>query len=152
MRRETREGLEAFRKLQDEADKRASERDGGDIAPSVDVAVEEQWVAGGRKRKRARDTAALKGVKRQNSLSTSEVPAPKEAEQPIHKDDTIHGAITTGATHQSSHPETGAKAGNKSVVGIQVKENTAEAVDRKSGTSSKPNSGLGLVDYGSDDD
>lgn len=153
MKRETREGLEAFRKQQEEADKRALKRDAGDDAPTDEAAVEEkQWIAGGRKRKRVKDTGVLKGVKLRKSSSTSEVPVPAEAKHPIQKDETTHGAVTAGAVDESGQPDKGTNPSSRSVVRVKVKRDTEEPMTEESATSSKPSGGLGLVDYGSDDE
>ena len=74
MRRETAEGLLAFRQRQEEADKKLLLSQQGDAISPVDEA-EEEWTAGagGRKRKRKVEREGLRGVKlRRSSTATSE--------------------------------------------------------------------------------
>lgn len=62
VKRETKEGLEVFRKQQEAQDKKALS--GSGIGEDEDVVGEESWTtAGGRKRKRTKEKEVLKGVK-----------------------------------------------------------------------------------------
>jgi hypothetical protein len=68
VKRDTREQLEAFRRQQEEAERRVFEEEGTD-APGEDQV---QWAAPGRKRKKGPETSLLKGVKLKRSSSTAE--------------------------------------------------------------------------------
>lgn len=73
VKRETREGLEAFRRQQEEADKKAREAEGEPGAEGRVPAVDgEQWAVGGRKRKKKTEKEVLKGVKIRRVSSTVE--------------------------------------------------------------------------------
>lgn len=72
IRKETREQLDSFRKLQEEAEKAAllgADTDGP-------VAEEEQLFATARKRKKGKEKEPLRGVKLRKSSSTAEQPEP----------------------------------------------------------------------------
>lgn len=85
VKKETAEQLQAFRRQQEEADKASlsatatgtalSEESARPDAPSGDS----QWAINARKRKRAKDNAALPGLKLRKSSSTCEKPARPEA-------------------------------------------------------------------------
>ncbi|KAH7095485.1 N-terminal domain of NEFA-interacting nuclear protein NIP30-domain-containing protein [Paraphoma chrysanthemicola] len=68
VRKDTREQLDAFRRQQEEAERKALEEDGTDAPKEGDV----QWVAPGRKRKKGPETSLLKGVKLRKGSSTAE--------------------------------------------------------------------------------
>lgn len=134
VKRETAEGLELFRKQQDEADKKA--RIGDDQSPveATTAVEEEQWAAGARKRKRVKEKEGLKGVKIRRSSSTIETGA-TSPEEKKRDDATKH----TGAPQEEkSRPKTA----------------TASEVpaSKPPPAAAKPKAGLGLVDYGSDED
>lgn len=70
VKKETREGLEVFRKQQEEQDKKAR---GQQNAGEDDADVVEEWAAGGgRKRKRAKEKEGLKGVKVRRASTVEE--------------------------------------------------------------------------------
>ncbi|KAK8901715.1 hypothetical protein QC760_010140 [Botrytis cinerea] len=73
VRKETAEGLELFRKQQEDADKKArAADDGGAQIQDGSPVREDEWGTAGRKRKRTKDKEVLKGVKvRRASSSTS---------------------------------------------------------------------------------
>jgi hypothetical protein len=68
VKKDTREQLDAFRRQQEEAERKALEDEGTD-APKED---EVQWIAPGRKRKKGPEKSLLKGVKLRKSSSTAE--------------------------------------------------------------------------------
>lgn len=139
VKRETAEGLEQFRRQQEEADKKA--RRGSDGAQAGDdgspTLQEEQWVASGRKRKRAKDKEVLKGVKIRRSSTTEQPsePAPATSKASISspsKEKSVESIRPAATTQPTSRPAASASA-----------EKTPPAPSK---------TGLGLVDYGSDDD
>ena len=137
MRKETQQGLQAFRKQQEEADKKAR---GGET--TVDEAEGEagEWVAGVKKRKRGKEKEVLKGVKIRRA-STLEEPAKK-----------VGPVIAEGP---KSKPTGGKEVGSITPAGEKPKETNASKPENSATipkTSPPSKSGLGLVDYGSDDD
>ncbi|KAL1647537.1 hypothetical protein SLS61_007363 [Didymella pomorum] len=68
VKKETREGLELFRRQQEEAERKALEAD-NEEAPEEDQI---QWAAPGRKRKKGPESSLLKGVKLRKSSSTTD--------------------------------------------------------------------------------
>ncbi|KAI9644882.1 hypothetical protein NHQ30_006909 [Ciborinia camelliae] len=145
VRKETAEGLELFRKQQEEADKkaRAAENDGTQIQEGSPVR-EDEWVATGRKRKRSKDKEVLKGVKvRRTSSSAEQTPTPsKDLSAKLAKDES--SSIPTSTESSTSKVSTKvSKAQSATVV-------PKAAVVKK--PSPPPKKGLGLVDYGSDED
>jgi hypothetical protein len=138
VKRETAEGLALFRKQQEEADKKA--RRGSDGAVNDEgspIAEQESWIAGGRKRKRTKDKEGLKGVKlRRFSTSTSSTrPSHASPPRPASCESKKEPAKPTARTQESQ----------------------ASAVEAVSFTapqklSAPATSGLGLVNYGSDED
>lgn len=124
VKKETREGLALFRQQQDEADKKARAAGGGTVVEAGSPTVEqENWVAGGRKRKRAKE-GGLKGVKIRRA-STTEGAKPAEM----------------GAEKQVESPKTITKLPEKS----DTLPAATELKPHMKGTS-------GLVSYGSDED
>lgn len=63
IKKETAEGLALFRQQQEEEDKKARRGSDGAAVEQGAPAEEESWAHGGRKRKRAKDKEAIKGVK-----------------------------------------------------------------------------------------
>lgn len=122
VKKETMEGLAAFRKQQEELEKKARE-DTGDVA----VIEEDNWAAGTqRKRKRIKEKEGLKGVKLRKSSTT---------------DDTAV-ATTEAVTEVRTQP---AKLDQPSEEAASTAKNTPPAAP-------PTKSGLGLVSYGSDTD
>ncbi|ESZ97015.1 hypothetical protein SBOR_2607 [Sclerotinia borealis F-4128] len=144
VKKETAEGLDLFRKQQEEADKkaRAAENDGTQIQEGSPVR-EDEWGTTGRKRKRTKDKEALKGVKvRRASSSANQAPAPsKEISKPSKDEST---SITTST--ESSRSKDSAKVQDTQPSTVVPKP----AVVKK--PSPPPKKSLGLVDYGSDED
>jgi len=154
VKKETREGLELFRRQQEEADKKllAGSRDTsisavGEGSPGAE---EEQWIAGGRKRKRVKEKEGLKGVKLRKSSSTDEQLPPSKAV----------GADTTRIPVQQSEPAaifptSEQKVGKVEKDKPQVLSSAGQSdvsVKAKTPLAKSAVGGLGLVDYGSDDD
>lgn len=143
MKRETREGLEAFRKQQEEADKRARESEGrptlGEASPTAE---EEQWIAGGRKRKRKTEKEVLKGVKIRRASSAVE--------------DSKAASPPTLSTKKQDIEHTGdpksAKSSQEKQADSKPKTKPADAIAPPKPPAAPLKSGLGLVDYGSDED
>ena len=136
VRRETAEGLEHFRKQQEEADKKA--RIGEDQGTNEVSAIteEEQWIAGGRKRKRTKEKEGLKGVKVRKSSSAG---GAGSASSPSGKKQDEEPKSTSTAQEKFSEP----------------KDKTTTTIPDSKGppaSSPKPKAGLGLVDYDSDED
>ena len=136
VKRETAEGLEQFRKQQEEADKRA--RRGSDGAQVADngypIMEEEQWAAGGRKRKRAKEKDVIKGVKIRRSSTAEKVVDP------------------VAESSWPSRPSAAKNLGNTSrAAPSDVPVQPTQASDEKT-PAAPAKAGLGLVDYGSDDD
>jgi len=80
VRKETREQLEAFRRQQEEAERKALEEEGTD-GPKEDQV---QWAAPARKRKKGPENSLLKGVKLKKSSPTVE--ETKATEKPIRQE------------------------------------------------------------------
>ena len=143
VRRETREGLEAFRRQQEEADKKAREGEGGPALGEASLTVEEeQWIAGGRKRKRKGEKEVLKGVKIRRASSAVE--------------DSQIATSPTAATNMRDPEEVVGMEAAKSPEGNKANEKAkvkpADAVGAPKPPAAPSRSGLGLVDYGSDED
>ena len=138
MKRETREGLEVFRRQQEEADKKAR-GEGTIVEDGSPVAEEEQWVAGGRKRKRTKDKEVLKGVKiRRTSSAAEDVKKEATSSKSTPKSATVDKKLPKDAEHKGS-----AKKGEQK----PALPATATA-SKTSPPAHKPS--LGLVAYGSD--
>ena len=146
VKKETAEGLQAFRKQQ-EADKKAMEQEGGDVAEASPEAQEEWVAAGGRKRKRAKEKEVLKGVKARRS-STSE--------HALQGGKSMHANTPNKPFGKPSEAATGAKCTrtpDKSTSKTRPKP-APVAESRRPAEEKAPakKSGLGLVEYGSDED
>ncbi|KAF5870066.1 putative nefa-interacting nuclear protein nip30 protein [Botrytis fragariae] len=141
VRKETAEGLELFRKQQEDADKkaRAADNDGAQIQDGSPVR-EDEWGTTGRKRKRTKDKEVLKGIKvRRASSSTSTKDLPTKPA----KDDSDSVATNT-------KPPTSKDSAKISDPKLAMVAPKPVAVKKPSPPSS--NKGLGLVNYGSDED
>ncbi|KAK5637121.1 hypothetical protein RRF57_012833 [Xylaria bambusicola] len=144
LRRETEEGLASFRKAQ-----KAS--GGGDDAAAASAHTEasgdgvvEEWsaAAGSRKRKRDRDRAGLKGVKRRTS-----VPEEEKKDERVARE--MSEAVSDNQTTAASHAQPGSAAAANASTAVAPSTHSASAV---TSAKSKPKPPLGLVDYGSDED
>jgi len=138
VKRETREGLEAFRMQQEEADKKA--REGGDVQGDVDERLgdEEQWVAGGRKRKRKVEKEVLKGVKlRRASSAAEDKKVKREAE-----------VETSTSPAQKVTEESAVKEEPTAKEELKSPASKPSPIPKPVATPAKS----GLVDYGSEED
>lgn len=153
VKKETREGLELFRRQQEEADKKLLAGSGDTTTATIGEgspgAEEEQWIAGGRKRKRVKEKEGLRGVKLRKSSSTGEQLPPSSK------------AIAAKATHipvQQSEPAVISRSSEQKLENVEKGKEQVFSNAGQSGTDVSVNikttlaGGLGLVDYGSDDD
>ena len=136
VRRETAEGLEHFRKQQEEADKKVRIGDEQRTNETSTIVEEEQWVTGGRKRKRAKEKEGLKGVKIRKSSSAGEA----------------ESTSSQGAKSQDEEPKSTSAALEKTSESKNKTTNTTSVSKWLPATSPKPKANLGLVDYSSDED
>lgn len=132
VRRETRRELEAFRREQEEAEKRAVGENEG-----VETEVGESWTRGARKRRRRRGDDVVGGLKirRTSTAEGSKAPA-------------------TIVAVEDPKDSSSTKADNKETNEAKV-VNTSDSLPRKVSTSPSPPAaglGLGLAAYSSDDD
>ncbi|CCD52139.1 hypothetical protein BofuT4_P079340.1 [Botrytis cinerea T4] len=141
VRKETAEGLELFRKQQEDADKKArAADDGGAQIQDGSPVREDEWGTAGRKRKRTKDKEVLKGVKvRRASSSTST----KDLSTKPTKDDS--DSIVTSTKPPT--PKDSAK-----ILDSKPAKEAPKPVAVKKPSPPPPKKGLGLVDYGSDED
>ncbi|KAJ8105419.1 hypothetical protein ONZ43_g7434 [Nemania bipapillata] len=150
IRRETEEGLASFRKAQQAVGGGSGSAAGPDENPDAggqDVGVEEWGAAAGRKRKREKEKAGLKGVRRRTSM-------PEE--------DKKESAKETGEGKKSGNKLSPIENTSKTGIAISPMKSTptpsesaarnAASTPASAQTVTKPKPGLGLVDYGSDDD
>jgi hypothetical protein len=152
VRRETAEGLIAFRQRQEEADKKLLQSQQGDAISPADEA-EEEWTvgSGGRKRKRKVEREGLRGVKlRRSSTAASgdlresgESSGPAVAETP-----TLQKQAQDAAAAQGNEPDATVKLDSKP----GPKSTVSPPPQRKTPAPAPVKGGLGLVDYGSDSD
>lgn len=152
VKRETAEGLELFRRQQDEADKKArrvSDATGPPAEEAISPLEDEQWAAAGRKRKRAKHKEGLKGVKvRRSSTNGSHTKtADPAAIPPLSSSPGEHLSIKSPP--DGAKPPIGEVKNGEPPASSKQASSTASTVPK---ASSPSKSGLGLVDYGSDDD
>jgi hypothetical protein len=139
VKRETAEGLALFRQQQEEADKKAQRgSDGAAIDEGLPTLEEEVWVAGGRKRKRAKEKEGLKGVKIRRSSTSIET-----------------AKLGQASTPGSSSPNEGnfqrteaATVQPQKIQELQDPKAESPAINKKP----LPRPKAGLVDYGSDEE
>lgn len=136
VKKETAEGLELFRKQQEEADKKARTETDGAPAPEASAVLEEEWIAAGRKRKRVKDKEGLKGVKiRRGSSTANQASTPSKA-----------ASIKTPSQNVAMPAESVKPS-------TEVQPSMISRPDEtKKVAQSPPKKGLVLVDYGSDED
>ena len=146
VKRETAEGLEIFRRQQEEADKKARRESEGTLATEEGspTGEGEQWIAGGRKRKRTKEKEVLKGVKIRRSSSTNEFtkPAPTSSESP-----SLHNSSLAKEKAETAKSSAKAQADH-----ITPGSKLASPVTSSTKSLAPPKGSLGLVDYGSDED
>jgi len=145
IRKDTREQLDSFRRLQEEAEKAAFD-EGNTAGPAVE---EEQLFAAGRKRKKGKEKEPLRGVKLRKSSSTSEHPSPaiKAAAKPPDE--------KKGVSAASTSPSEGLKPKGRT----PLRNDTGQKLSALGASPSasppaqppKP-SVLGLANYSSDED
>lgn len=136
VKRETAEGLEQFRRQQEEADKKARRgSEGAQNAEEGSPTVEDEWVAGGRKRKRAKEKEVFKGVKIRRSSTT---------ERAVD--------LTTTEASSSKSPSSTPVESTKSTPLAPAMPKSAALASAEKAPPAPAKTGLGLVDYGSDDD
>ncbi|KAI9732460.1 MAG: hypothetical protein M1818_007498 [Claussenomyces sp. TS43310] len=152
VKKETAEGLEAFRRQQDEADKKLRRASAGADAEATPADEEEEWANASRKRKRAKEKEGLKGVKLRKSSSS--------AEQGV-----VKGAALTGSTSnktlvphspaEGSGPSQSAPGADTSSAAMTKSPLPASVPPLATSTPNEPVAppkGLPLVSYGSDSD
>jgi hypothetical protein len=158
VRRETAQGLEAFRRQQEEADKRLLTQAAGagsDAGAAGLVEEQEEWVAGSarkRKRRAGEKEGLVKGVKLRKSstsgpaaaVSATEKPPPLSAESKMSKD--------SGATAADVKSATAVEVTSRKQA--QPSKPVASSLSPTTKVTAAPTTkgGLGLVDYGSDED
>ncbi|KAI0904827.1 hypothetical protein F4823DRAFT_170429 [Ustulina deusta] len=160
VRRETEEGLASFRKAQ-----QAVGGSGADDTTGVgnadrdgDVVAEEWGAAAGRKRKREREKAGLKGVRRKTSITEGDKKderngAGKAAGKFEGKDDLVSSAERVGNDEVKRSDTKFALTSTESEPVAVKGVSTSPSTQAPSVTStSNPKPSLGLVDYGSDED
>ncbi|KAF7935989.1 uncharacterized protein EAE98_002209 [Botrytis deweyae] len=148
VRKETAEGLELFRKQQEDADKkaRAADNDGAQTQDGSPVRGDE-WGTTGRKRKRTKDKEVLKGVKVRRASSSAEQASSSTSTKDLStkpaKDDSDSIATSTKpSTSKDSAKTLDPKPAKVAPKPVAVKKPSPPPF----------NKGLGLVDYGSDED
>jgi hypothetical protein len=152
VKKETREGLQVFRKLQEEQDKKALRKDNTEI----EVVVEDEWTTGPRKRKRRVEKEVLKGVKlRKTSTGASTAETQDGNEQkvvstPIEKV-SGGGAHSTEVEKDQSPAKTLSRQPDSKQEGSAAESHPATAPPAMK-LAPKSKGSLGLVDYGSDED
>ncbi|CAD6446600.1 ca15fb6f-5a66-4546-981d-9bfc8c295729 [Sclerotinia trifoliorum] len=148
VKKETAEGLELFRKQQEEADKkaRAAENDVAQIQEGSPVR-EDEWGATSRKRKRTKDKEVLKGVKVRRASSSVEQASSSSSAKDLPKKPAKDDSSSVATNTKPQAPQDSAK-----VPETQPAKVPAQTVASKKPPPSPPKAGLGLVDYGSDED
>lgn len=147
VKKETAEGLELFRKQQEEVDKKAkaAENDGSQIQEGS-TAREDEWGATGRKRKRTKDKEVLKGVKVRRASSSAEQASSSSSKDLSTKSAKDESSSVAKSTKQPT-PEDSAKVSD-----TEPKKVAPKPASAKTPPPPPPKKGLGLVDYGSDED
>ncbi|GAP82768.1 putative NEFA-interacting nuclear protein NIP30 [Rosellinia necatrix] len=158
VRRETEARLASFRKAQRSAEGGSGGDD--DAGHAADIgnggAVFEEWgSSAGRKRKREKEKAGLKGVRRRTSMPNEDVIGPDQvAGKATGEGKGGHGGGNSGTkltptklTHASIESEPAAAKGAPT-----TSSTPAMKPQPQSQPQPKPRPALGLVDYGSDED
>jgi len=153
VKRETAEGLELFRQQQEDADKKLLARRGSDGAgPNVvqgsPTAEEDQWAVGTRKRKRAKEKEGLKGVKLRKSSTNEQTPNTAKP-SPLTTESSEGDSGFKSVPGSDAEPASNAKAKQ----GLSMPTPPLASLDVAAmKILFPPKGGLGLVDYGSDED
>lgn len=138
VRKETREGLELFRKQQEEQDKKAR---GQQNAGDGEAGIGDGWTAGsGRKRKRAKDKEVLKGVKVRRASTNDE------------KDAASTRSLGASMTERSKDSIQGPEAMSKASVSSFSKDPSQVATKKEESKVVPKAAKSSLVAYGSDSD
>jgi hypothetical protein len=141
VKRETAEGLAVFRQQQEEADKKARRgSDGAAIEEGSPTLEEELWVAGGRKRKRAKEKEGLKGVKIRRSSTSTETTKPSQTSPPA--------SSPPGSPASKGVETTKPTTRDLKIQESQGPKSESPAINKKPPAPAKS----GLVNYGSDED
>jgi hypothetical protein len=150
VRRETAEGLLAFRQRQEEADKKLLQSQQGDAISPTDEA-EEEWTvgSGGRKRKRKVEREGLRGVKlrRSSTAASGDLRESGESSGPAVAETPTLQMQAQDAAAQSKEPDATVKLDSK-----PGPKSTVSSSKRKTPAPAPVKGGLRLVDYGSDSD
>lgn len=126
VKRETAEGLAAFRRQQEDIERKARENEGAE-SPSED---QETWAAGvTKKRRRAKEKEGFKGLKRRRSSTSKQMPIKEKAST---ADSKVEAAV------KDATPE----------IVSSMRKSADIIVERKVPLTK----GLGLAAYGSDSD
>jgi hypothetical protein len=151
VRRETAEGLLAFRQRQEEADKKLLQSQQGDAASPVEEGEEEWAAAGGarkRKRKAGNEKEILKGVKLRRSSTSASDKRPSIVED--------SGVVELATSHKTAMDAATKGKGSGAITTPDLKSQVKPVVSPPSQTkhvaAPAAKGGLGLVDYGSDSD
>lgn len=142
VKKETAEGLELFRKQQEEADKKARAAENAETQTQEGSSVPaDAWGATGRKRKRTKENDVLKGVKVRRASSSTEQTPTSSRRPPIKSTEDESSPV---ARNIKAPMPTDANASK-----VQPAKVVAEPAAVK---KSPPKKSLGLVDYVSDED
>lgn len=144
MRKETNEGLEVFRRRQEELDKAAKVETGTETTTTVG---DDEWATAAKKRKRVKE-GVLKHVKLRKA-SSSDTAAGKQAGAT--EDPGTEGASAKAEAQKGKNPPASPHkiAEVKPTVAKTTEKQPAKPTPEK---AAEPKSALGLVDYGSDED
>jgi hypothetical protein len=150
VRRETAEGLETFRRQQEDADKRLL-ADAANTAVVNPDAAQEDWVAAGarkRKRKAKEKEVLVKGVKLRTSSTSGSIAAVSTPEMPSSPSEVVRDKDVSPIAVKSISmmSNTSYEEAQPSKLALVVTP-TIRATD-----STVPKGGLCLVDYGSDEE
>ncbi|RFU35998.1 hypothetical protein B7463_g386, partial [Scytalidium lignicola] len=149
IKRETAEGLELFRRQQEEADKKL--RAAGTTQAVDETALpneEEQWVAGARKRKRVKEKEMLKGVKVRRSSTNTQLGQASPTSMKESSDAASTGKGMSPVGKKTGKTETGIQKVEPQTVSQHPPSDAVKSPVKKTEPSK---GGLGgLVDYGSD--
>jgi hypothetical protein len=144
VRKETNEGLEVFRRRQEELDKAAKGETGAETTTAV---ADDEWATAAKKRKRGKE-GALKGLKLRKA-SSSDSATGKQAgatEDPGTEGASVKVETQKGKNDLAS-PHKGAEA--KPTIATATEKLPVKPTPEK---AVEPKPALGLVDYGSDED
>jgi hypothetical protein len=142
VKKETNEGLEVFRRRQEELDKAAK---GETAVETSTAAADDEWATAAKKRKRGKE-GALKGLKLRKA-SSSDSATGKQAGAT--EDAGAEGASATAEKGKNAPASPHKAAEAKPTVATTTEKQPAKPTPEK---VAEPKSALGLVDYGSDED